>query len=182
MKRRQLNKAQLLPLAPDYQRRVQLRHHLALAALRDARATPEQMALLLSTVQIAYLLRAPAARDLLHDDGPGEGAASGDGLDLYRRAEQALERCYARLGGGAPIALRDDERSDLERLVTAYDARLAGLPSHRYADAQVELHHYVFTGRSPIPPVAARPPAEPAAPVSRRQAESTAPLAAAAHP
>ncbi|MCM2551675.1 hypothetical protein [Burkholderia glumae] len=154
MKRRQLNKAQLLPLAPDYQRRVQLRHHLALAALREARATPEQLALLLSTVQIAYLLRAPAVRDQLQ-----EGAH--DGLDLYRRAEQALERCYARLGGGAPIALRDDERSDLERLVTAYDARLAGLPSHRYVDAQAELHHYVFTGRSPIPPAAAPEVAQP---------------------
>lgn len=176
MKRRQLNKAQLLPLAADYQRRVQLRHHLALAALRDARATPEQMALLLSTVQIAFLLRAPAARDLLHD-APHDDAAGGDGLDLYRRAEQALERCYARLGGGTPIALRDDERSDLERLVTAYDARLAGLPSHRYADAQAELHHYVFTGRSPIPPAAAS-----IVPITRRPAESAVPLAAAVHP
>ncbi|WP_186091996.1 hypothetical protein [Burkholderia gladioli] len=140
MKRRQLSKAQLLPLPADYQRRMQLRHHLALASLRAGQASPEQLALLLSTIQIAYLLRAPAA-----------GTAREADEALFQRAEQALERCYARLSEGAPVLLHEHERGDLERIVTDYDARLVALPAHRYADAQAELHHHVFTGRSPIP-------------------------------
>lgn len=140
MKRRQLSKAQLLPLPADYQRRMQLRHHLALASLRAGQASPEQLALLLSTIQLAYLLRAPAG-----------GTAREADEALFQRAEQTLERCYARLSEGVPVLLLEHERGDLERIVTGYDARLAALPAHRYADAQAELHHHVFTGRSPIP-------------------------------
>ncbi|KVM63072.1 hypothetical protein WJ59_23185 [Burkholderia gladioli] len=141
MKRRQLSKAQLLPLPADYQRRMQLRHHLALASLRAGQASPEQLALLLSTIQIAYLLRAPSQA----------GTAREADQALFSRAERTLEQCYARLSEGAPVLLHEHERGDLERIVTDYDARLVALPAHRYADAQAELHHHVFTGRSPIP-------------------------------
>ncbi|GAB7537619.1 hypothetical protein [Burkholderia sp. 3C] len=159
MKRRPLNRSQLLPLPAEALRRVRLRHHLALASLRGAQAAPEQLALLLSTVQIAYLLRSPAAGRAARA-AARQADEAGDGWDAceiddeaapYRRAERALEQCYLRLRGGAAELLRDDERRELERLMTAFDARLATLPSQRYLDAQAELHHYVFTGRSPIP-------------------------------
>lgn len=155
IKRRSMSRSQLLPLPAEYLRRVRLRHHLALASLRGAQAAPEQLALLLGTVQIAYLLRSPAAaRAALLAAETGDGCDSnaiGDEAAPYRRAEQALERCYLRLSDGGADLLRDDERRELERLMTAFDARLATLPSQRYLDAQAELHHYVFTGRSPIP-------------------------------
>ncbi len=169
IKRRPMNKSQLLPLPAEYLRRVQLRHHIALAALNGRHAAAEQLALLLSTVQIAYLLRVPrmaralaeaeslaaasfdaleAGADAIDVSGTGPGA---NDAEPYRRAEQAIEQCYARLGGGSGDLLSADERLDLERLMTAFDARLATLPTQRYLDAQAELHHYVFTGRSPIP-------------------------------
>ncbi|MBN3726323.1 hypothetical protein G3N92_19250 [Burkholderia sp. Ac-20379] len=160
-----MNRSQLLPLPADYLRRVRLRHHIALASLRGAQAAPEQLALLLSTVQIAYLLRSPAAAALAALQAAeaaeavamGEGGGACDPRDIgdeaapYRRAERAIEQCYVRLSDGAADLLHDDERRELERLMTAFDARLATLPTQRYLDAQAELHHYVFTGRSPIP-------------------------------
>lgn len=153
IKRRPLSRSQLLPLPAEYLRRVRLRHHIALASLRGAQAAPEQLALLLSTVQIAYLLRSPAAARAAAVQAAEAGGTSGidDEAAPYRRAERAIEQCYLRLSDGAADLLRDDERSELERLMTAFDARLATLPSQRYLDAQAELHHYVFTGRSPIP-------------------------------
>ncbi|MEK6421305.1 MAG: hypothetical protein V4801_17055 [Burkholderia gladioli] len=164
-KRRPLSRSQLLPLPAEYLRRVRLRHHIALASLRGTQVAPEQLALLLSTVQIAYLLRSPAAAALAAlqaAEAAAEAIAMGEGGGCdpgeiddeaapYRRAERTIEQCYARLNDGVADLLSDDERRELERLMTAFDARLATLPTQRYLDAQAELHHYVFAGRSPIP-------------------------------
>ncbi|RQS03222.1 hypothetical protein DIE07_32320 [Burkholderia sp. Bp9002] len=135
--RRPLSKAQLLPLPADQVRRLSLKHHLALAVLRDGRGDVEAIVTLLNVLYLAYFL--------------------GDSCDpdRYRRAEAALNQCVARAERGEPWSLIDDERTVLEQLVVTHDAQLAVTPVHRYLAAWERVARVTAPGgRSPIPAAA----------------------------
>ncbi|RQQ07107.1 hypothetical protein DF107_31670 [Burkholderia stagnalis] len=100
-------------------RRLSLKHHLALAVLRDGRGDVEALATLVNVLYLAYFLRAA---------GDAEHAP-------YRRAETALDQCAARAERGEPWSLTHDEHTALEQLVVIHDAQLAALPLHRYLAA-----------------------------------------------
>ncbi|OJB06923.1 hypothetical protein BGV52_21795 [Burkholderia ubonensis] len=137
--RKPLTKAQLLPLPAEQVRKLSLKHHLALAALRSSRGDVDAIVTLLNVLHLAYFLRA------------GDDAE----VDCYRRAEAALNACVARVEHGAPWSLMGDERTSLEQLVTMHDAQLAAVPAHRYLEATDRVHRVTAPGRrSPIPTAA----------------------------
>ncbi|KVG51722.1 hypothetical protein WJ33_11155 [Burkholderia ubonensis] len=137
--RRPLTKTQLLPLPAEQARRLSLKHHLALAVLRDGRGDVETVATLVNMLHLAYFLRVIGDTE----------------LDRYRRAEAALDACVARAERGEPWSLTADERTSLEQLVTTHDAQLATVPVHRYLDAWDCVQRVIVPGgRSPIVPVA----------------------------
>ncbi|HDR9497176.1 hypothetical protein LGM57_33980 [Burkholderia cepacia] len=132
--RRPLTKAQLLPIPAGELRRIQLKHHVALAALRDANDDVAQLATLMNAIYLAYFL------DPI-DPGP------------YRRAEAALQDCVDRAERGEPSALTDLERAAVEQVLARLDAQLAAVPMHCYVAAFERLQR-VTTAElvvSPIP-------------------------------
>ncbi|QMI49897.1 hypothetical protein [Burkholderia sp. MBR-1] len=137
-RRRPLTKAQLLPMPASQVRRLQLKHHVALATLRTGHGDVAQLGTLITVVQVTYLL----------DVRSGTPSSVND-VSFYRRAECALERCVARAKAGAPIALTDDERAAIEPVLALHDSQLAAMPTHRYLDAWEELQRLGPT-RSPI--------------------------------
>ncbi|RQP98864.1 hypothetical protein [Burkholderia stagnalis] len=133
--RKPLTKAQLLPLPADQVRRLSLKHHLALAVLRDGRGDFDAIATLVNTLYLAYFL----------------GAVGDAELAGFRRAETALNQCVARAERGEPWSLPDDARTVLEQLVVTHDAQLAAVPLHRYLAAWERVARVTAPGgRSPI--------------------------------
>ncbi|WP_175907505.1 hypothetical protein [Burkholderia seminalis] len=132
--RRPLTKAQLLPIPAAELRRIQLKHHVALAALRDVNNDVAQLATLLNAIYLAYFL---------------------DPVDLgpFRRAEAAIEDCADRAAGGEPGSLTDLERAAVEHVLARLDAQLASVPMHRYVAAFEQLQRVATadTVVSPIP-------------------------------
>jgi hypothetical protein len=139
-RRRPLTKAMLLPLATDHVRNLQLKHHLALAALRDGHGGIELLGTLLNVLYLAYHLR-----DIAGDAEVG----------FYRGVEVILQAYTARAISDN-WTLLDAERGMLEQLLVVHDAQLAAAPMHRYVDAWNKVNHLVqMAGRSPIPMFAA---------------------------
>ncbi|AKM05455.1 hypothetical protein OIV57_23020 [Burkholderia pseudomallei] len=137
--RRPLTKAQLLPLPVDQVRALSLKHHLALAMLRDGRGDIEAIITLLNVLYLAFFLR---------DSGPAA-------LDSCQRAEVALDDCIRRAERGEPWSVADTERQALEELVVTHDAQLAAAPAYRYLDAWEQVQRVMASGgRSPIPAAA----------------------------
>jgi hypothetical protein len=132
--RRPLTKAQLLPIPAAELRRIQLKHHVALAALRDANDNVAQLATLLNAIYLAYFL-----------DSTERGS--------YRRAETALQDCADRAAQGESSALIDVERAAVEHVLARLDERLAAVPMHRYVAAFERLQRVTAadTVVSPIP-------------------------------
>lgn len=134
-----MTKAQLLPLPVDQVRALALKHHLALAMLRDDRGDIEAIITLLNVLYLAFVLR-------------DSGSAA---LDSCRRAEVALDECTRRAERGEPWSLADAERQVLEQLVVTHNAQLAAAPAHRYLDAWEQVQSVMASGdRSPIPAAA----------------------------
>ncbi|MBN3786127.1 hypothetical protein [Burkholderia sp. Ac-20353] len=133
--RRPLTKAQLLPLPADQVRRLSLKHHLALAVLRDGRGDLEAIGTLLNVLYLAYFLH---------------GADDPDSA-CYRLAEAALDQCVARAERGASWTVTAGERAALEPLVLIHDGQLAAVPLHRYLDAWERVQCVTAPGgHSPI--------------------------------
>ncbi|MBR8034731.1 hypothetical protein [Burkholderia vietnamiensis] len=132
--RRPLTKALLLPIPAAELRRIQLKHHVALAALRDANDDVAQLATLLNAIYLAYFLDSA-------EPGP------------YRRAEAALQACADRAAQGESSALIDVERAAVEHVLARLDERLAAVPMHRYVAAFERLQRVTAadTVVSPIP-------------------------------
>lgn len=132
--RRPLTKAQLLPIPTAELRRIQLKHHVALAALRDANDDVAQLATLFNAIYLAYFL------DPI-DPGP------------YRQAEAALQDCADRAERGEPSTLTDLERAAVEHVLARLDAQLAAVPMHRYVAAFEQLQRITTVDAivSPIP-------------------------------
>ncbi|WP_175924542.1 hypothetical protein [Burkholderia latens] len=132
--RRPLTRAQLLPIPAAELRRIQLKHHVALAALRDANDDVAQLATLLNAIYLAYFLDPT-------EPGP------------YRRAETALQGCADRAERGESGALTDLERAAVEHVLARLDAQLAAVPMHRYVAAFERLQRVTTadTVVSPIP-------------------------------
>lgn len=132
--RRPLTKAKLLPIPAAELRRIQLKHHLALAALRDAHADVAQLATLLNAIYLAYFL---------------------DPVDPEpcRRAEAAIHDCIDRAERGGPSVLSDLERAAVEHALARLDAQLAAVPMHRYVAAFEQLQRATTAEAiaSPIP-------------------------------
>lgn len=133
--RRPLTRAQLLPIPAAELRRIQLKHHVALAAMRNAHDDVAQLATLLNAIYLAYFLD-PV------EPGP------------YRRAEAALQDCADRAVRGESGALTDLERAAVEHVLAHLDAQLAAVPMHRYVAAFERLQRVTTadTVVSPIPP------------------------------
>lgn len=131
---RPLTRAQLLPIPAAELRRIQLKHHVALAALRDANDDVAQLATLLNAIYLAYFLDSTEAA-------------------LYRRAEAALQDCADRAERGESGALTDLERAAVEHVLARLDAQLAAVPMHRYIAAFERLQRVTTadTVVSPIP-------------------------------
>jgi hypothetical protein len=134
--RRPLTKAILLPLATDHLRRLQLKHHLALAALRDGHGGVEPLGTLLNVLYLAFHLR----------DIAGDAE-----IAFYRGVEVILDVYTARAESDDWMLL-DAERGALEQLLVVHDAQLAAVPMHRYLDAWEKVNRFAqAAGRSPIP-------------------------------
>ncbi|QDQ82265.1 hypothetical protein [Paraburkholderia megapolitana] len=134
-------KAMLLPLSTEHVRRLQLQHHLALAALSSSRGDVEQLACLTGVVHLSYFLRDPNVPD-----------APDDGLALLQHAEMALDACLARAAQGEAWTLQDDEHAAIARLLIEHDAQLARVRMHRYLDAWERVQRVTAAGaRSPLP-------------------------------
>ncbi len=132
--RRPLTRAQLLPIPAAELRRIQLKNHLALAALRDAHADVAQLATLLNAIYLAYCL------------DPANPAPC-------QRAEAAIHDCVDRADRGEPSALTDLERAAIEHVLARLDAQLAEVPMHRYVAAFERLQRVSTADAiaSPIP-------------------------------
>ncbi|MFL9876685.1 hypothetical protein [Paraburkholderia megapolitana] len=130
-------KAMLLPLSTDHVRRLQLQHHLALAALASERGDVEQLACLTGVLHLSYFLRDPGAQD--------------EGLALLQHAETALDACLARAAQGEAWSLQTDEQAALAQLLVAHDAQLASVRMHHYLDAWERVQRLRATGaRTPL--------------------------------
>ncbi|MBN3777305.1 hypothetical protein G3O06_06995 [Burkholderia sp. Ac-20345] len=128
----------LLPLSIEKVRSLSLANHMALAVVRSGNGNCDQVVCLLGVVYLAFFLR-------------GE-TASGSDLELYRRAEAALDACVALAERGEVWTLREDELADVERVLIAHDEQLAAIPKHRYLAAWERLQRFVADkGQSPIP-------------------------------
>ncbi|MGN3967154.1 hypothetical protein ACS0ZG_35075 [Burkholderia gladioli] len=132
--RRPLTKAELLPIPAGELRRIQLKYHVALAALHDVDESIAQLATLVNAIYMAYLL---------------------DPVDPipYRRAETALLDYSHRSESGEPSMLTEFERAAVEHVLTRLDAALATIPMHRYVRAIERLQRIAVDGsmESPIP-------------------------------
>ncbi|KVA46788.1 hypothetical protein WI61_08085 [Burkholderia cepacia] len=116
--RRPLTKTQLLPLPADQVCRLSLKHHLALAMLRDGRGDVNSLSTLLNVVALAEQLDA-------------DGTVLANSVQ-FQCAEQALEACITR---GEPLMLTATERAAIAPVLLHHDAQLAWVPSHRYIEA-----------------------------------------------
>lgn len=132
--RRPLTRAQLLPIPAAELRRIQLKHHVALAALRNANDDVAQLATLLNAIYLAYFLDPT-------EPGP------------YRRAETALQDCAGRAVRGESGTLTTLERAAVEHVLAHLDAQLAAVPMHLYVAAFEQLQRVTTadTVVSPIP-------------------------------
>ncbi|WP_234420882.1 hypothetical protein [Burkholderia oklahomensis] len=132
--RRPLTRAQLLPLPIAELRRIQLKHHVALAALRDGQAGAAQLATLLNAIYLAYFL------------DPANPASC-------RRAEAAIHHCADRAERGEPLALDDLERAAVAHVLARLDTQLAAVPMHYYVAAFERLQCVTTSDAiaSPIP-------------------------------
>ena len=131
-------KAMLLPLSTEHVRRLQLQHHLALAALASDQGDLEQLACLTGVLHLSYFLCDPNVPD--------------DELALLQHAEVALDACLARAAQGEAWTLQDDEHAAIAQLLVVHDAQLARVRMHRYLDAWERVQRVTATGaRSPLP-------------------------------
>ncbi|ARM04489.1 hypothetical protein BOC59_33200 [Burkholderia pseudomallei] len=127
----------LLPLPTEKVHALSLENHLALATVRGGRGDLDQVSCLVRVVYLAFYLR--------------EATSAGADIDLYRRAEAALNACVTRAEHGERCLLLDHELATVERLLVVHDEQLAAVPGHRYLDAWKRLQHYIVAGkRSPI--------------------------------
>ena len=133
-----LSKELLLPMSIERVRALSLAYHLALAAVCSGRGDADQVIHLFRTVYLAFLLR--------------EETVLGADVELYRRAETALDACFERGERGERWLLLDRERSAVERVLVVHDGQLGVVSKHRYLGAWERLHRFVVdAGRSPIP-------------------------------
>ncbi|WP_175905709.1 hypothetical protein [Burkholderia seminalis] len=130
----------LLPLSTEKVRSLSLENHMALAVVRSGSGDCDQVTCLLRVVYLAFYMRSETA--------------SGSDVDLYRRAETALDACIARAERGEAWTLIENELPDVERVLVVHDEQLAAIPKHRYLAAWDRLQRFVTGGgRSPIPVV-----------------------------
>lgn len=133
-------KAMLLPLSTDHVRRLQLQHHLALAALANGQGNVEQLSCLISVARLSGLLR--------------DAGATADGPGLHEQAEDALNACLARAAFDDIWSLRTDEQTTIAQLLVAHDAQLASVRMYRYLEAWERLQRTdAVAGSFPVPGV-----------------------------
>lgn len=133
---RPLTKAQLLPLSTDHVHRLQLQHHLALAALVSGQGDVEQLSCLTSVLHLSYFLRDTGAPD--------------ESLIPLLRADIALGACLERAARDESWSLTADEQSAIAQLLLAHDEQLASVRMHRYLDAWEKLQRANATGIRPL--------------------------------
>lgn len=141
--RKSLTREMLLPLSVEKMRALSLENHLAFATVRAGRGDSGQIINLLRVVYLAFFLR--------------QETASGADLDLYRRAEAALDACIERAEQGERWLLLDHEQKALERILAVHDGQLAAASRHGYLTAWDRLQR--FATRADRSPILAREPA-----------------------
>lgn len=124
-KRRQLSKADLLPLPVSHVRAVSLRSHVALQSLRNAQANVEHVADLLKTVYLCYLLNADSL--------------ASDGLETLVEAESALKRALDSIVHGETTALSRDEGLVLVAVLEEADRLMTRTPKAHWNHAHTLL-------------------------------------------
>ncbi|ABO58998.1 hypothetical protein WK24_19885 [Burkholderia vietnamiensis] len=135
-------KEMLLPLSTAKVRSLSLENHLALATVRTGRGDFDQICCLIRVVYLAYFML--------------DEAAVGKDLEVYRRAEAALDACIKWIEQDRPCLLLDQEQMVVERVLVLHDEQLAAVPKFRYLEAWDRLHRFVKGGKSsPIPAPAA---------------------------
>ncbi|AOJ26761.1 MULTISPECIES: hypothetical protein [Burkholderia] len=126
-----------LPLPTEKIHALSLENHLALATVRGGRGDLDQVICLVRVVYLAFYLR--------------DATSTGTDLDLYRRAEAALNACVTRVDRGERCLLLDHELAIVEQILVIHDEQLAAIPWHRYLDAWERLRYYIANGKcSPI--------------------------------
>lgn len=135
--RSRLTREMFLPLPTEKIHALSLENHLALATVRGGRGDLDQVICLVRVVYLAFYLR--------------DATSTGTDLDLYRRAEAALNACVTRVDRGERCLLLDHELAIVEQILVIHDEQLAAIPWHRYLDAWEQLRYYIANGKcSPI--------------------------------
>ena len=133
-------KAMLMPLSTDHVRRLQLQHHLALAALANGQGNVEQLSCLISVARLSGLLR--------------DVSAPVDGPALHEQAEDALNACLTRAASDDIWSLRSEEQTTIAQLLVAHDAQLASVRMYRYLEVWERLQRTdAVAGSFPVPSV-----------------------------
>ena len=122
-KDRRLTKVELLPLSTADVKRLSLKHHLALAALRTGHADVDLIATLMNVVSLAFFLRP-------HDEAD---------VSVYADAQTTLNCVVERMHANDGIRLLPAELEILERVVVQHDAQLASTPVFRLMEAWSQL-------------------------------------------
>ncbi len=136
-RRKPLSKDMLLPLPTAKVRAMSLENHLALAILCRGQGNVEQIFYLLRVVYLTYFLR---------DTADQEG-----GIDMFRAAEEVLERSVTRAEQGREWSLCDDGCALLQQLLALHDRQLAAAPVHRFQSAMERLQRFASSDApSPI--------------------------------
>lgn len=130
--RRPLTKSDLLPLPAAKVCSMSLENHMAFAVVKAGKGSREQAGSLLRMIYLAYYLR--------------EEVASGRDVDLYRQAEQALERCIERSVQSNAWMLTTDEQEIVGRVLSLHDMQLAAVATHRYVRAWERLQAFLAVG------------------------------------
>jgi hypothetical protein len=120
-RRKPRTREQLLPLSPSAVRALSLEHHMALSAVRGGHGSVDIVAILVRSINLAYLMDSAASK--------GGDAA------LFRDAERAVNCCIARIEAGNASSLTSDESAAIERVLALYDEQLASYPAFHYGDA-----------------------------------------------
>ncbi|HEB3530053.1 TPA: hypothetical protein RZC51_001532 [Burkholderia cenocepacia] len=130
--RRPLRKHESLPLPAAKVRAISLENHLALEVVKAGAGGNDQMGCLLRVVYLAYHLSA--------------GTATGEDVELYRQAEQALNACIGRAVQSRQWALQEDEQERVAQVLSLHDAQLATVLTHRYLRAWEQMRVFLKTG------------------------------------
>ncbi|MBR8334141.1 hypothetical protein KDW69_21030 [Burkholderia ambifaria] len=119
-------------------RRISLENHLALAAMRSGRGSPDTMVALLRVLYLLFFLL--------------EGSLCDDEQAWLLEAEDVLDESIRGAEGSGDWHVDAQKLPIIERLLLRCDEAVASVPKFRYVDAWQKMETFVRSPeRSPLP-------------------------------